>query len=348
MMETERKTTKIKPWILYTLLFDAITILLFSIIMWNVFYGVISLFLLILTILVGIILRAFIGRDKNKEVEIKFSKKADIKNSGKLLRYATAILAFLSLFTTAEGMKSFVFGENSSWMAFLGSFAVQSILIVFSLLLCQFFVQISLLDWHMYVKKAISELMILFFCTALLVSSTFSFCFIANNAYKNSWPSDSETIIQEFLSREYKDLREENNVRGKNILDYINANAANKLSPIIIKLKTKKENKWKKKIAAIIQKYKNESELKVFRSRTKEEMIQTYPQYKNDIVSLFKSYEGYLKDYEDAVKYYNDIVKDIKKYNTSNLDYDSMLTQSDNWITNIGQKENNLENRKKI
>lgn len=347
MVEIKRKTTKIKPWILYTLLFDAITILLFSIIMWNVFYGVISLFLLILTILVGIILRAFFDRDKHKKVEIKFSKKADIKNSGKLLRYATALLAFLSLFTTAEGMKSFVFGEDSSWMAFLGSFAVQSILIVFSLLLCQFFVQISVLEWNMYVKKVISELMILFFRAALLVSSTFSFCFIANNAYKNSWPSDSETIIQEFLSKEYKDLREENNVRGKNILDYINANAASKLSPIIIKLKTKKENKWKKRIVAIIQNYKKESEFNAFRSRTEEEMIQTYPQYKNDIVSLFKSYKGYLKDYKDAVKYYNNIVNNIKKYNTSNLDYDSMLTQSENWITNIGQKEANLENRKK-
>ena len=129
-------------------------------------------------------------------------------------------------------MKSFVFA--TSWMAYMGSFAVQSILVVFSLLLCRFFVQVTFLSWPIYIKKLTKNFVWLyFFCVALIVSSTFSFCYIANSAYKDSWPSDSEIIIQNYFMNEVYKLREENEYRGEVISSYINEIAKEKLLRLI-------------------------------------------------------------------------------------------------------------------
>ena len=98
-------------------------------------------------------------------LSVGFSKRApsvsvidgrELSNAMRLLRYATAILSFLSLMTTANGMKSFVF--DTDWKAYLGSFAVQSILVVFSLLLCHFYVMIATLSHFGRSEEHTSEL----------------------------------------------------------------------------------------------------------------------------------------------------------------------------------------------
>lgn len=137
---------KSSKWIIYTTMFVIITILLFFVVMWNPMWGCFVFLLLLLALFVGNVLKAFFNSSQSDNSNIKIIplSQEDIDNSRRLLRYATSILAFLSLITTASGMQSFVF--NQSWMAYIGSFAVQSILVVFSLLLCRFFVQITVLD----------------------------------------------------------------------------------------------------------------------------------------------------------------------------------------------------------
>ena len=343
------KKGKSKIWIVYTFVFVAITILLLSIIIWNTFWGFISIVLLALTISVGNILKAFFNKNINEDINYKLDKEAirtpnneDVKNSKKLLRYATAILAFLSLITTSQGMKSFVFHE--SWMAFLGSFAVQSILVVFSLLLCQLFVRISILNWPPYIKKAVNETMIFFFCTALVISSMFSFCFIANNAYKDTWPADSEIIIQEFLLKESEKLKEENNDRGKKILDYINIKAEEDLEPAVRKSRKVKEDKWNNEIDAEVKIFQNKSKLKNNVNINKKELLKMYPQYKKDVSYLCKHYNKYSKQYKEAISLYNSIIKEIQSWDSS--DYNIMFKQSEQWINEIEDMNIKLKNRK--
>ncbi len=147
----------------------------------------------------------------------------ELRNAMRLLRYATAILSFLSLMTTASGMRSFVF--DTDWKAYLGSFAVQSILVVFSLLLCHFYVMIGSIP---YFGKAVKALMLslltIFFTVALVVSSCFSYVYISGNAYKNTWPEDSETLIREYLLREAAELKERNTFLGEQFLKNIVVN----------------------------------------------------------------------------------------------------------------------------
>lgn len=144
----------------------------------------------------------------------------ELRNAMRLLRYATAILSFLSLMTTANGMKSFVF--DTDWKAYLGSFAVQSILVVFSLLLCHFYVMVGTLpNFGKAAKALMLGALTLFFAAALVVSSCFSYVYISGNAYKDAWLGDRETLIQEYLIRETAELKERNTLLGKLFLENI-------------------------------------------------------------------------------------------------------------------------------
>lgn len=182
-------------------------------------------------------------------LSVGFSKRApsvsiiderELSNAMRLLRYATAILSFLSLMTTASGMKSFVF--DTDWKAYLGSFAVQSILVVFSLLLCHFYVMIGTLSHFGKAAKALMlSALTVFFAAALVVSSCFSYVYISGNAYKNSWTGDSETLIQEYLLRETAELKERNALLGEQFLKNIGADIQITLEGDIKSYSEKKE-----------------------------------------------------------------------------------------------------------
>ena len=208
--------------------------LLFLLVTWPLI-GLWTLLALILFVTVGGVLQAKLGHAGQEDIDekdlIRPLSERDLDNSQRLLRYATAVLAFLSLYSTAAGMQSFVF--SAAWLAYLGSFAVQSILVVFSFLLCRFFVQIMLLKWPLYLKRLASCLLILFFCWALVMSSSFSYSYIANTAYEKSWSSDSETLIQRYLLDAAYRLREENERRGDAILENIDIVAGDRLSGVI-------------------------------------------------------------------------------------------------------------------
>ncbi len=141
----------------------------------------------------------------------------EVKSSTQLLRYAASAMAFISFITTAEGMKSFVF-NNVSWQAYLASFAVQSILLVFNFLFFHFYVRIKHLnELPSFFKRALTYCIVFLFTGALIVSSTFSFVFIANNTYKDMRPKNSNITIEKFLTEEAYNLSRVNDEIGEKL-----------------------------------------------------------------------------------------------------------------------------------
>ena len=301
---------KYRAWKRDTLLFVVAVLSLLIITLWKPFIGFFVTLLLLMTIIVGSVLKAYSQTEETKfdSKDIKVLAEEEVNNSQKLLRYATAVLSFLSLLTTANGMKSFVFA--TSWMAYMGSFAVQSILVVFSLLLCRFFVQVTFLSWPIYIKKLTKILLVVFFCVALIVSSTFSFCYIANSAYKDSWPSDSEIIIQNYFMNEVYKLREENEYRGEVISSYINEIAKEKLLRLIDNSKIQERKELNDNLTKNIQAFNYEMQNSNGIDINEEEFLNISPRNRKDLELLYANYNStYKAPFLDNVTLYNDIVK---------------------------------------
>lgn len=339
-MEINHKKKKY-AWIGYTFLFVITIMTLLTVILWKPLIGLFVTLVIVLTIFVGSVLKAFCQkeyRDVKKSDLIRPIIEKDIYNSQKLLRYSAAVLAFISLTTTANGMKSFVF--DFSWLAYLGSFAVQSILVVFSLLLCRFFVQVTVLSWPAYIKRLTNGLMILFFCVVFTVSSIFSFSYIANNAYKDSWANDSETIIQNYLLDAVYQLRAENERRGEIILNNINNTAKDKLIGVIDTIRKQEELELNEELLRKIElfDYEKLDENKV--DIDKEEWIRQYPQYDEHIEQLYSDYNNtYRSGYANAVQVYNDIVDTIKACEN----YSDVMAKTANISHKIDEACNSLQ-----
>ena len=328
-------------WIVQTILFDIVILILFFLMRWNILAGFLIMLLLICTIFTGWVLQAYVKRQKGKEsfIGIHLSEKQK-KDSQSLLRYATAVLAFLSLITTAQGMNSFVF--TKSWLGYLGSFAVQSILAVFSLLLCRFYVQITMLSWEVYIKRIVSGLLILFFAIALIISSAFSYTYIANNAYYDTWSNDSEFIIQKYLTSTIYKIQEENDNTGEELLNNIISSANEKLRPVmetVYKDKIKNsENKFKKKLNGItgINYKKNEVNINL-------KNLYSSNEANNKMLSeLKKIYNNNFKhEYIKSVKVYNKIIKKVTKWKNN---YENIINNYDEIEKNLNEIENQKEN----
>lgn len=143
-------------------------------------------------------------------------------NVAKLLRYATAVLSFVSLLTTANGLQGFVFSNSEAWLAYLASFAVQAILVSFSLTYCYIFNAIGEITTFSPRGKVLMQgTLTVFLAMSFMISSSFSFSYIANNAYKKSWVSDSETMIERYLSQGISDLDTENTRIGDLVYNQI-------------------------------------------------------------------------------------------------------------------------------
>lgn len=343
-----------KRYIFYTVLFMAVVIGILLLLTYSLLWGFVCVLLLLLSNIVRSVLKAFYSEnlennqhDIKKDHVIPLSAK-DLYNSQKLLRYATAVLAFLSLMTTANGMSSFVFSEG--WQAYLGSFGVQSILVVFSLLLCRFFVQITTLSWPAYIKKLSEHGLIIFFCAALIVSSIFSFSYIANNAYRDSWCSDSETIIQEFFLNEAYRLREENERRGKIILKYIKSNAGEGLKKIIDGARTKEGQKLNSTLGDVMQEIASniESPKDTEFMIDEAKFLEDNSGYPEDARQLYEYYETNLKsEYDEAIGVFNEIVNDILKWQNNMPDSGEILIKIRSIILRIETNISDLESLKK-
>lgn len=140
----------------------------------------------------------------------------EVTASIRLLRYSASALAFISFITTAEGLHEFVFTEV--WQAYLASFAVQSILLVFNFLFFHFYIRINNLEgFPLFFKRVLTYSIVFLFTVALIISSTFSFVFIANNTYLSMRAKNSNITIERFLKEEAYRLRTINDEIGEDL-----------------------------------------------------------------------------------------------------------------------------------
>ena len=158
--------------------------------------------IIILLILNRICYSLYKAREERDLTKLDPNVGADqVKSSYKLLRYAAAALAVISFITTAQGLKSFVFPET--WQAYTASFAVQSILLVFNFLFFPFYVRIKKPErFPAFFRHILIYCIVFLFIGSLIVSSTFSYVFIANNTYKDMRPKNSNITIEKFLTEE--------------------------------------------------------------------------------------------------------------------------------------------------
>ncbi len=339
------KSTTLKSikWIGCTLLFVIISVGLLGIIIWNPLIGCVVTVGVFLTIVVGSIMRAYFFYDKSHPSTINENPLPgfQLKGSQNMLRCATAILAFLSFLTTAQGMKGFVFGTD--WMAYIGSLAVQSILIVFSLLLCRFFVRTNQLQWPKYIKKIVNHLMIFFFCVSLIVSSTFSYVFISHNAYKYSWPNDSEVIIQTHLLDQTNKLKKENDTRGRSILDKLTNLANGELQNWSNEIATQTDAQLKTELKKLQFDKQNIKVANIDEAT----WLQTYPQYEEDINLLYNTYQTvYIPQYTNKADRYNKMVDTIDEWKNNppeKEDINSMKKDIETLVKELEKAKEELE-----
>ena len=176
--------------------------------------------IIILLILNRICYSLYKAREDRKLTRLDPEVSADqVKSSLKLLRYAAAALAVISFITTAQGLKSFVFPEEGQeWQAYTASFAVQSILLVFNFLFFPFYVRIKKPErFPAFFQHILIYCIVFLFIGSLIVSSTFSYVFIANNTYKDMRPKNSNITIEKFLTEEAYNLSRVNDEIGEKL-----------------------------------------------------------------------------------------------------------------------------------
>lgn len=123
-----------------------------------------------------------------------------------IMRIATVLLAIVSWWSTAQGMKQFVFEEE--WQANIASLAIQGILLSLNFYLPDILKQF---------KKGGGKAGFLFFTAVVLsCSSIFSYIYIANYAYTNekdtnninAWDMDSQLLVQSTYREELYDAND--------------------------------------------------------------------------------------------------------------------------------------------
>lgn len=348
-------------WFTKILIFDGIVIAFYLLAPKFPLQSSLCLLLILCNLFVGSILKLYEQRDdrNNRRFDMPTAlNEKQKKNAQNLLRYATAVMAFLSLTTTAQGMHGYVF--KKMWLAYLGSFGVQSILVVFSLLLCRFYVTVGKCQWHDYIKKSVKLSMALFFSLSLMVSSVFSFTYIADNAYADSWASDRESMIQTYLTNESYRLQQENERRGKILIDTIYDIINKDLSKSMEKIEQDETEKINETVKELIDNIKDNS-----KSLKPEVTIDLSGKIngnnKQYIDDLQNNFDQELKpNYENAVKNYGETIKDFNSLKSTFSDisdskfYNDLTTILDdiddfkNDIKNLKQQITNWSNSQLI
>lgn len=278
----------------------------------------------------------------------------ELKNAEKMLRYAAASLSFISLLTTSNGMKAFVFGPEQEWMAYVTSFGVQAILMVFGLLLCHFYTIIGNLENLSHTgRRLLLGGLTLFFAAAIVMSSTFSYAFISENAYRESLDSDSETIIQNSLIQETSSLENENERIGELLLTDILDNVQKGLLPAAEEYSKTLEKAANDSVTAL-----HPTDISIEKDDLSiqpiiDGLIQRYPRYQADMRALEDQYNrSFLDRLEEQVNKYNTIAESLENMTFSNPETirselesyknELLLIRSD--VENLGNEIDNLVN----
>ncbi len=115
-----------------------------------------------------------------------------IKGAVSLLRICTVLLAVVSFWATARGMVSYVFHEE--WQAYAASLAIQGILLGLNFYFPTF--------WNRIKSKFTKAGLLILTAIVVFCSSWFSFIFIVEQVYGQSWEIESRLLIQSVYRRQ--------------------------------------------------------------------------------------------------------------------------------------------------
>lgn len=124
-----------------------------------------------------------------------------------LLQTAVIFLAVVSFFTTANGMKEYIFRENGV-IAYTASAAIQGILLALSMNLPGYLRGIWTKEWNVAVRYFMVFMALLLTGVAVFCSSWFSYIYIAEVIHKDSWETDSELLVQQTYRTQLYDARD--------------------------------------------------------------------------------------------------------------------------------------------
>lgn len=124
------------------------------------------------------------------------------KSSAQLLQLAIVCLAIASFFTTAQGMRNYIFHDDAT-IAYVTSGAIQGILLALSMSLPKFISNIwERKAFKTGVKALITLVLLVLSAISLFCSSWFSYVYIAETIHKGSWNIDSELLVQQTYRKE--------------------------------------------------------------------------------------------------------------------------------------------------
>lgn len=126
------------------------------------------------------------------------------KSGSQLLQFAVICLAIASFFTTAQGMRSYIFNGEPT-IAYVTSGAIQGILLALSMNLPRFMRRIWNEKSNVFIKAIIEIVLLILTGISLFCSSWFSYVYIAETVHKGSWAMDSELLVQQIYRNELYD-----------------------------------------------------------------------------------------------------------------------------------------------
>lgn len=131
----------------------------------------------------------------------------DIPSNTSLLQIGVVFLAVVSFFTTANGMKEYIFRDNSL-IAYAASAAIQSILLALSMNLPGYIKGIWQQKHFWITKLLLSILALALTVVTIFCSSWFSYVYIAAVIHQDSWGTDSELLVQQTYRTELYQARD--------------------------------------------------------------------------------------------------------------------------------------------
>lgn len=109
-----------------------------------------------------------------------------------LLRICTFLLAAVSFWATAQGMKDYTFPDD--WQAYASSLGIQGLLLGLNFSFFKF--------WNNCQTNLHKSVLLILTCIVLFCSSWFSYLYIAKQAYGQSWNTESRLLAQDTFRSE--------------------------------------------------------------------------------------------------------------------------------------------------
>jgi hypothetical protein len=305
----------------------------------NIFIAISIPIVLLMTYFIYMIYIA--DKDKSPENNVPEVNEKQIINSVKILRYAAASLSVISWITTAEGLKQFVF--THLWQAYVTSFAVQSTLLVFSLMFINFYFKMKNIEnLKVRFRRLLVYSMIIFYIITLAFSSTFSYVFIANNVYADVRLKDNNITIDKFLKKESYTLRNVNNAIGKILKQNLNDNIAAIFQTIYVS-----DDVINDEAVNIISDYLSKSNLVIFKGKRKSFITQDEvngllddnDQHKSELYRIKTDFDEFEARFDEC---YNKYLNEFEIFNGLNNNHNfGMYKKGD--FTNCSQDVDVME-----